>query len=90
MPALRLLPALWPVESPAPIVPVPPVQPMAVLVADDPYALLRASLHDYMLTPRAALPEFVGKCRRCAHSLLREDAFCPSCGLQVDYGAYVR
>ena len=40
--------------------------------------------------PRNRLPAFIGNCRRCGHSLLREDAFCPSCGLQVDYGAHVK
>jgi len=42
------------------------------------------------LLPRMKLPVFIGNCRRCGHSLLREDAFCPSCGLQVDYGAHVK
>ena len=34
-------------------------------------------------------PDFWGYCSRCGHTLLLEDAYCPSCGKQREYGEYI-
>ena len=39
--------------------------------------------------PRTGIPDFWGYCPHCGHTLLVEDAYCPSCGKQRDYGEYL-
>ena len=35
--------------------------------------------------PTTAAPVLWGYCRRCGHTLLAEDVYCPSCGAQRDW-----